>query len=379
MTLAATSNNTASIATSKALNGIVENLNTIAANSPNLKALLAPSETVLTELHNYATGDALNEKSKSVIKEGFQEFGIQVADGLRALYQRSKSSFKSLLSRTEKLTERLKILSLPKKSVVADTTPEKAIKKIVQYSRDHQIQITKMIRTDTPIVSFKAKASPGRANNIIDVKEPLKLFEYIDLAHRRNKLIGREPDYKIKAWIQLAYCVQKHSETEGKFVATRDEVTQALNLKPRSLSAEAAKWNEAMSRVKQKSAINDYFIPLTDEAIKKREAVIQSHNEGRKGKEVKTLNNPNKLIEYLTLTKQMQAIKLFIDNQPEAEQNQNYKSLDIVMQWYIQLGNTAPIVSLQDYARQEYNIHKETDLANIKRIKSMWNLGKLSE
>jgi hypothetical protein len=49
MPIAATCNDTASTATSKAFDGIVKNLNEIAGKSPNLRALIAPSEKVITD------------------------------------------------------------------------------------------------------------------------------------------------------------------------------------------------------------------------------------------------------------------------------------------------------------------------------------------
>lgn len=379
MIQAVTSNDTASSATSKALDGIVKNLNELAGKSSSLKALLAPSEQVLHELHHFATAKDPDVESRSVIADGFQEFGIQVADGLRNLYKNSKASFKGLLQRAETITGKLKSLIPTKKEIIQDKASENAIKKLVKYAADNEAQIEAVTNIDTPTISFKSKSAPGRPNLIVDVKEPLKLFKYIELAYKRNKIVGRDPDYKIKGWIQLAYCIQKHSESNGRFVASKKDISEGLSLRPRSLGAEAASWNQAVTRTKQKSSINDYVSLLNDEAIQARDQVLEEHNRTNTNRPINSVKDPNKLMEYLILTKKMQGIKLLVDNQPEAQQSSNFRSLDIVMQWYIQLGSKDPTISLQDYARNEFGIVKGTDLANIKRIKSIWNRGKLTE
>ena len=369
-------NSTARVEKNEVLETLVENLNALGALKP-LQAILAPGEDIVRSLHEYADSQAEPDKQLlPKISEGFAEMGTQVAEALRAYRKRTTSGYKGLLQRTANYFKSLLTKLTKKAKEYEDSIADKTFVDLVQYGTSHTKAIKEATETGDEFYSFQAKAQIGRRNITVKVNQPLKLFEYLNLAYKRNLLIGRAVDYKIKGFALLAHCIREDLKAKGKFLADKQKVAEELGLKPRVLSRLALEWNNAIVDPKP-SSINDYGRALAPAQIEKRDKVIADHNAAGRHK-TDTLKEPNKLMQFLKYTKEMQAIKSFYKNKPAGQKNTNFRSLDIIMQWYIQLGNAQPIISLVDYAKEQHQVIGESPLANIKRDKSKWNNGKFT-
>ena len=377
--IAANSNSTASAEKNEVLEALVENLNALGKIKP-LKAIFAPSEDTVRALHEYA--NAAEEPDKELlthISEAFSEMGIQIAEALRALKVKSTSGYKGILQRAANFAQ-VSLAKLKKQTDKAqDTVSEKIIAGLNGFLSRKEVEIRKNMQEGKSYYPLTIKQQKGRPNLEVRIENPLKLFEYIDLAYQRNKILKKPVDSRIKGLVLLAHCIRKDIEAKEPLAIERQPTAKEIGLKPRSIGAEAEKWNQAIARGGASSAISDYMSLLNPAAIQKRNKVIADYNATRGNSfTVDTLERPNDLLRYLMLTKRMQTIKLFIDNKPTDEQNTNFRSLDIVAQWYLQLGGRNPELSLINYAKNEYGIEGESDLHNIKRDKHRWNKEKLT-
>ena len=136
MPAGAISNDTASQQSSKALDRILTNINSIAEIKPGFKAFVGPSEKALSALHQAP-------EDKDVIKTAFQEMGEQAASFLEKL--KGKTGFNKFWKTMAALSDKVLLFFKRTKAKTKNeiSVSEKTITDLVKFSEQSNGAILK--------------------------------------------------------------------------------------------------------------------------------------------------------------------------------------------------------------------------------------------
>ena len=374
-------NHTASSAARNPIDGIIENLDKLSQqkSTAGLKPFLGPIEKVLRDLHLYAV-DAEKSDDKQSIIEASEEIGSKLADSWRTMYEGSRKKYNGFMKMLDGCISTVCEFWQTKKAKakVDDSLDEQEVISLIRFSEDRNGALIAHSEESLPAITFRYKSTSTPED--VEVKSPLKLFEYIRLGYQRNKLMGDELGENIRSWVILGRCIKDHIEAGGNdYIVSRKDLKEKGYQGALNVLKFAEAWNKWLARDNKPSSLSDFGVQsLSDEEVSSRNAVLASRKTSR-GRSVDPIENPNKLLEFIRLTKAMQAIRPFFNKTPrvgveEAKtKNPNFRYHDIIMDWYMQLDQDDAIISPVDFARQKRNICEDSAFTMVRETKKRWN------
>jgi hypothetical protein len=381
MSAVTTPHHTASAETQEALGRILSNVQAV-SELPIAKGFIGPAEKAIKSLHEYAfaTGPEEDHTRKDSITESFQELGHQLADTLREYKDTFTVGYEKLIERCATCTDRImtvfKINTGKTKKPEIDILSDEFVTDLIRFSEKRSADLQSGEADSVPAINFRLKRWVNE-EGAIEVKRPLQLFQYIQMAFQRNKIFNRPFDSKIKSLLYLAYCVREHVESRGEHLISRDELDKNFGAKLANLHQLAKEWNADATSTKRPSSISDYSdFSFSDEDLELRQKVLDEFNDGKGStRQITPLKDPKSLLLFLKLTRKMQAIKPFYRKHEKSLRNDSFRVHDVVMQWYIQLAEAKPEISLIKFAKQKLG---SDYTSRVSRLKSDWKQKTLS-